>query len=181
MTVSMTIEDAVRDYLQNYPGKWVCTKEVLHTAIQAQGLEITEVRLSVLISQMINDRVLIGWRKSDRRRHYSNYRFQTGWERLSLTEYETKFCLRRRREQSLQFKQPCAKCGETRLHLIQFHHIDPKTKEFCIGASHKRTEELEKEVKKCVCLCANCHAEYHFFYGRNPKNPIETLQAYLHS
>lgn len=87
----------------------------------------------------------------------------------------------RRKAFNLKWKHPCEKCGETRLYLIQFHHIDPATKEFCIGAyATSRTEDaLEREVKKCVCLCSNCHDEFHYFYGMNPKKPVEALKEYL--
>lgn len=87
----------------------------------------------------------------------------------------------KREEFNKTWKHPCEKCGESRLYLIQFHHIDPNTKKFCIGscASAKHTEELTEEVKKCVCLCSNCHDEFHYFYGNKPKNPVEALQEYL--
>jgi hypothetical protein len=89
---------------------------------------------------------------------------------------------RKRREAfNAKWKHPCEKCGETRLYLIQFHHIDPATKEFCIGANttSKTQEALEREVKKCVCLCSNCHDEFHYFYGAKPDNPISALKEYL--
>ena len=79
-----------------------------------------------------------------------------------------------------KYKTPCAKCGETRLYLIQFHHIDPATKTICIGANtHISENVLAEEVKKCVCLCSNCHDEFHYFYGHKPKNPVEALKKYL--
>lgn len=87
----------------------------------------------------------------------------------------------RRLEFNAKWKHPCEKCGEDRLYLIQFHHIDPKTKVFCIGAyaDNKSEEELAKEVKKCVCLCSNCHDEFHYFYGNTPKFHVEALKEYL--
>lgn len=87
----------------------------------------------------------------------------------------------RRKEFNTKWKHPCEKCGESRLYLIQFHHIDPATKSFCIGANStaKLPDVLEKEIKKCVCLCSNCHDEFHYFYGNKPKNPIESLEEYL--
>ena len=87
----------------------------------------------------------------------------------------------RRRLFNERWKHPCEKCGEQRLYLIQFHHIDPNTKSFCIGASatSRQDDILEAEVKKCVCLCSNCHDEFHYFYGNKPKYPIEALEEYL--
>lgn len=80
-----------------------------------------------------------------------------------------------------KYKTPCKKCGESRLYLIQFHHIDPSTKAFCIGASAtaKTEDVLAEEIKKCICLCSNCHDEFHYFYGANPKNPVNDLKEYL--
>ena len=79
-------------------------------------------------------------------------------------------------------KSPCEKCGESRPYVVQFHHIDPATKTFCIGSgsrSHKSKKDVVKEVEKCVCLCCNCHKEFHYLYGQKPKNPINDLNEYL--
>ena len=77
-------------------------------------------------------------------------------------------------------KTPCAKCGETRPHIIQFHHINPADKEHDMARIKKYPADVViSEVKKCVCLCANCHFEYHFFYGNKPKDPVGTLEEYL--
>ena len=79
------------------------------------------------------------------------------------------------------FKTPCVKCGETRKHIIQFHHIDPNTKCFSISSTRNfnLTDKFSEEIKKCICLCSNCHDEFHYFYGKNPENPVEALNAYL--
>jgi predicted HNH restriction endonuclease len=42
---------------------------------------------------------------------------------------------------------------------LQFHHIDPSQKEFEISESAYSLEKQIAEAKKCVLLCANCHAE----------------------
>jgi EAL domain-containing protein (putative c-di-GMP-specific phosphodiesterase class I) len=42
---------------------------------------------------------------------------------------------------------------------LQFHHIDPSQKEFEISESAYSLENLKAEAKKCILLCANCHAE----------------------
>lgn len=78
-------------------------------------------------------------------------------------------------------KTPCCKCGDTRLYVIDFHHIDPTTKSFNINRKTAKTnfQVIEKEVSKCVCLCRNCHMEFHHFYGQKPKDPIQALNNYL--
>lgn len=87
-----------------------------------------------------------------------------------------------RKQQYLNYKKVCAKCGESRSWLIQFHHINPSEKEFNIGTAFSvggNMKRIENEIKKCVCLCSNCHDEYHYFYGKRPSNPVESLQEYL--
>lgn len=79
-------------------------------------------------------------------------------------------------------KQPCVKCSDSRFYVIEFHHIDPTTKLFTISdgqKSHKSKEDVENEVKKCVCLCRNCHKEFHYFYGVKSEHPVEDLEKYL--
>lgn len=79
-------------------------------------------------------------------------------------------------------KTPCAKCGESRVWVIQFHHVDPAKKEFTIATGHgmhKSKEDVIQESKKCVCLCANCHKEFHYLYGQKPLNPVEDIDKYL--
>lgn len=56
----------------------------------------------------------------------------------------------------------CRLCGYDRSPAaLQFHHLDPATKDYSL--SHQGvTRSLARaraEAKKCVLLCANCHAE----------------------
>ncbi len=55
----------------------------------------------------------------------------------------------------------CVICGYNKCKsAMDFHHVDPLTKEFGIASwlslSFKR---LKAEAQKCVLLCKNCHAE----------------------
>ena len=77
-----------------------------------------------------------------------------------------------------EVKTPCAKCGETRLYIIEFHHINPGEKERTISQM-RNLDKVREEVKKCVCLCANCHREFHHFYGIRPADPVNALKEYL--
>lgn len=77
-------------------------------------------------------------------------------------------------------KTSCVKCGENRDYVVEFHHINPLNKEFTIGAAKQWSKErLKNEVKKCVCLCKNCHSEFHYLYGKQPSEPIKALEEYL--
>jgi transposase len=56
----------------------------------------------------------------------------------------------------------CAVCGYDRsVAALQFHHLDPSLKRREINARGAgiAIELLREEVRKCVLLCANCHAE----------------------
>lgn len=79
-------------------------------------------------------------------------------------------------------KTPCAKCGEQRVYLLDFHHIDPSQKLFTLGDGrkyHKSENDVIAESKNCVCLCANCHREFHYLYGQQMENPVDNLNEYL--
>ena len=73
-------------------------------------------------------------------------------------------------------KEPCVKCGETRIRCLSFHHKNPLEKEFTIGQLRKSNlDKIEREINKCVCLCLNCHHEFHHL---NDSCGI-TLEEYL--
>lgn len=76
-------------------------------------------------------------------------------------------------------KTDCVKCGENRKYIIEFHHIKPSDKKLNIGNYKAVCDALLTEISKCVCLCRNCHSEFHYFYGNNPDRPTEALTEYL--
>jgi hypothetical protein len=56
----------------------------------------------------------------------------------------------------------CVMCGYDRYHgALHFHHVDPAQKAFAIARKgHTRSlARAREEAKKCVLVCANCHAE----------------------
>jgi hypothetical protein len=56
----------------------------------------------------------------------------------------------------------CEICGYNRYAgALQFHHRDPAEKEFgiAVNGSARSLERARAEARKCVLLCANCHAE----------------------
>jgi hypothetical protein len=54
------------------------------------------------------------------------------------------------------YNKQCSSCYD-------FHHKDPKTKEFSISGKGitRNFDLMKKEVDKCQLLCKNCHAEVH--------------------
>lgn len=70
--------------------------------------------------------------------------------------------IKRVREWQNSLKTPCIICGEKEPVCIDWHHIDPSTKLFTIGANfNKARTSILEEISKCVCLCANCHRKVH--------------------
>lgn len=59
-------------------------------------------------------------------------------------------------------QHPCIACGEKEICCLEFHHKDPKKKEHQISDMRGCSiERIDNEIKKCVILCANCHAKLH--------------------
>jgi hypothetical protein len=65
----------------------------------------------------------------------------------------------------------CVLCGYERCPAaLQFHHVDPQDKSFHLsrhGVSRSLARSQE-EAKKCVLLCANCHAEIEIGFAKLP-------------
>lgn len=59
----------------------------------------------------------------------------------------------------------CSCCGYNKnLSALEFHHTDPSVKDFTLDLrvfSNLSDDNLNKEILKCVLLCANCHRELH--------------------
>lgn len=59
----------------------------------------------------------------------------------------------------------CQRCGYRKNYAaLEFHHPVPSEKEFQLDTralSNRSWELVLKEARKCILLCANCHAEEH--------------------
>lgn len=67
----------------------------------------------------------------------------------------------------LKEKSSCAICGDSRWYVLDFHHV--RDKEYTIADLIKRgcsISTLQKELDKCITLCANCHREVHYRNGQ---------------
>jgi len=60
-------------------------------------------------------------------------------------------------------KLGCAVCGYNKCdRSLHFHHKDPSKKQLLLSRARSMSlskSKLEKEIKKCILLCANCHGE----------------------
>lgn len=69
------------------------------------------------------------------------------------------------KEQFRQWKSTlnCQICSETEEVCLDFHHIDPTTKEAGVAKLLERGSKLQiiQEINKCVVLCACCHRKVH--------------------
>ena len=80
--------------------------------------------------------------------------------------------------EELKSQLKCAKCGDSRGYVLDFHHINPEEKDKEISRMLSKNYTLERimnEIKKCVCLCSNCHREFHYL----EKQQQITIQKYL--
>ena len=58
----------------------------------------------------------------------------------------------------------CAVCGYNKCNrALSFHHLDPTKKDFGLSVKGitRSWEKTQKELDKCILLCANCHMEVH--------------------
>lgn len=76
----------------------------------------------------------------------------------------------------------CQCCGyNTCYAALEFHHLDPKEKDFGLGSIRKSPQAWAKvvaELKKCILVCSNCHKELHAGVRKLP-NAFVTFQEGL--
>lgn len=99
-------------------------------------------------------------RKEELLEYQRNYR-AANREKLSIRDKNKRY---KRMNQAIEMLGgKCSRCGESYPSCVyDFHHVDPKTKEFTIGENMLVAEErFFNEVKKCTLLCANCHRITH--------------------
>lgn len=106
-----------------------------------------------------------GTRRSECKYCHSNYMKQKYQQKKTII-------------QELKSECSCAKCGDKRGYVLDYHHLNPTEKENTIARLTSNTSKLDKtfeEIKKCIVLCANCHREFHYL----EKNTGLTIQEYL--
>lgn len=103
----------------------------------------------------------------DRRRgtcRFCRAEYRKNWRKNNPELYHAQAIRHQNRQTEWLYliKKPCVVCGESSPICIDFHHIDPKEKDFTIGKFRGRNKKwLKQEILKCVCLCANCHRKVH--------------------
>lgn len=96
--------------------------------------------------------------KEAQRRHYNNnkeyFYHRTKERRKKKTEWL----------QSFLSSRACVSCGETAPECLDFHHVDPSTKEGMVTEminSLRGFDRIKEEMEKCIILCSNCHRKVH--------------------
>jgi transposase len=91
---------------------------------------------------------------------------------------------RRRRNLKLTLVQEaggaCKLCGYSRcLAALEFHHVEPGEKSFGISGEGvtRSLAKAREEARKCVLLCATCHAEVEAGYAELPGEEIARVQC----
>lgn len=88
-------------------------------------------------------------------------------KRMRCLECRKEAVVRKRKklkDDSLAYKGgKCQFCGYNRCNkALEFHHTDPKEKDFTLGDGNTRSfEKVKIELDKCILLCSNCHREEH--------------------
>lgn len=72
---------------------------------------------------------------------------------------------------------PCIKCGESRCHVLDFHHINNDKEKEVSSITTWGLKRVQAEISKCVVLCSNCHRDFHW---KETHDGI-TFQQYINS
>ena len=86
------------------------------------------------------------------------------WCKKCLCENQSRRWVERKIEAMKLFDSKCCKCGYCKNYAaLEFHHLDPKEKDFVWTKLRELSwVKITEELKKCVLLCANCHREEHW-------------------
>ena len=67
------------------------------------------------------------------------------------------------KEKQERLKNGCSVCGIYHPAILDFHHLDPNSKDFSIAKSRTKSQKrFIRELDKCVVLCSNCHRVLHW-------------------
>lgn len=98
------------------------------------------------------------------------------WRKYYSTHKEIVAKQRRKQQRKIKAlvnsykKRGCEICKIKHEAVIDFHHKDPNKKEENISLLWRRgwgLARVEKEIKKCNILCANCHRILHWKQRKN--------------
>lgn len=84
---------------------------------------------------------------------------RSGWDRK---KYINKRRLNFKEILVKEFGSCCWNCKQVfPPEVFDFHHLDPKQKDFRVSQGDNSLENMRQEALKCALLCANCHRIVH--------------------
>ena len=98
-----------------------------------------------------------------------NFAERTAWKRQAA-----------KREAVKRLGGKCKKCGESRPHILDFHHINPNEKDDTPSRllANSKIQDFFFEIEKCILLCSNCHQDFHWLSAYDKEL---TIDLYLDS
>lgn len=102
-----------------------------------------------------------------RAQYYSKYHKQWYQEHKEYRKAQIRKRKKEIRTWMRSLRLACSKCGEDHPACLDFHHRDPKKKEFNLSSGMVSTygyskEKILREMEKCDVLCSNCHRKHHW-------------------
>jgi hypothetical protein len=94
--------------------------------------------------------------KMSKEHYYNNKQYYLDKEKVRKNKMKDWFT-------SLKSKLECKICKESEISCLDFHHLDPLSKEGSIGVMLNRNakSKIIAEIAKCIVLCSNCHRKHH--------------------
>jgi tRNA G26 N,N-dimethylase Trm1 len=104
---------------------------------------------------------------------FKNYNQKLAYARELYSKYRTKIIekVRERKDKTKKWLEDykktlkCSKCGEAHPATLDFHHKLDNSKVAGVAyfvANGYSIKTIEKELKNCEVLCANCHRKLHY-------------------
>lgn len=98
------------------------------------------------------------------RKNINNTQYASNPKRKEAVRRNQKISYERARNliNSVKRSNSCRICGESEVCALDFHHVSDE-KEYGISemAGNTSLEKLQREIDKCVVVCANCHRKIH--------------------
>ena len=103
------------------------------------------------------------WKDADERRAYhKQWRLKPEHLERDRERCRIKSQVQRSQRLNLLSQFGCTFCDEIDPDIIDWHHVDPNTKQLNIkGCGGVSEERWWSEVLKCIPLCCNCHRKIH--------------------
>jgi hypothetical protein len=72
----------------------------------------------------------------------------------------------------------CLKCNIDNPAILLCHHINHGSKKICVSQSWNLSlKEIDTEISKTICLCHNCHEDFHHIYTKRTNQ--QQLEQYV--